>query len=121
MCFCPCQATDHNFIVVYLKDKRKLNVHTLVLAYFLTNTVEPNVFTIYKFNITKYTVATVPTEDDTLLLFEGMYCKLYEHCFFPQTLRVKFTSLDVFTHCCFSEKLPAAGNLALYSEGNDIK
>jgi hypothetical protein len=32
----------------------------------------------------------------------------------------KFTSLDVFT-LCFSEKLPAAGNLALYSEGNDIK
>ena len=28
--------------------------------------------------------------------------------------------LDVFT-LCFSEKLPVAGNLALYSEGNDIK
>ena len=56
----------------------------------------------------------------TLLLFEGMYCKQYGHCFFPQTLRVKFTSLDVFT-LCFGEKLPAAGNLALYSECNDIK
>ena len=28
--------------------------------------------------------------------------------------------LDVFT-LCLSEKLPVAGNLALYSEGNDIK
>ena len=37
--------------------------------------------------------------------------------FSPKSLRVKFTSLDVFT-LCFSEKLPAAGNLALHSEGN---
>jgi hypothetical protein len=59
-------------------------------------------------------------ETITLLLFEGMYCKQYGHCFFPLTLREKFTSLDVST-LCFSEKLPAAGNLALYSEGNDIK
>ena len=33
---------------------------------------------------------------------------------------MKFTSLDVLT-LCFNEKLPAAGNLASYSEGNDIK
>ena len=54
------------------------------------------------------------------MLFEGMYCKQNVHCFFPQTLWVTFTSLDVFT-LCFSEKLPAAGNLALYSKDNDIK
>ena len=35
-------------------------------------------------------------------------------------MREKFTSLNVLT-LCFNEKLPAAGNLALYSEGNDIK
>ena len=33
---------------------------------------------------------------------------------------VKLTSLDIFT-LCFSERLPVAGNLALYSKGNDIK
>ena len=55
----------------------------------------------------------------TLLLFEGKYCKQNAHCFFPQTLRVKFTSLDFFT-LCFSEKLPVAGNLVFILEGNDL-
>ena len=49
---------------------------------------------------------------DTLLLFEGFY----EHCVFPETLRVKFTSVDVLT-LCFSEKLPAADNLAFIFRG----
>ena len=49
-------------------------------------------------------------------LFEGMYCKQNGHCFFHQTLRVKFTSLDVLT-LCFNEKLPAAGNLAFIFRG----
>ena len=38
------------------------------------------------------------------------------HCFFSQTLRVKFTSVDVLI-LCFSEKLPAAGNLAFIFRG----
>ena len=32
---------------------------------------------------------------------------------------IKFTSLDVFT-LCFSEKLPAAGDLAFILESNDL-
>ena len=59
------------------------------------------------------------SNNTTLLLFEGMYCKQNAHCFFPWTLRVKFSNLDVISLCC-SEKLPAAGNLTFILEGNDL-
>ena len=46
------------------------------------------------------------------MLFEGILWTL----FFPLILRVKFTSVDVLT-LCFSEKLPATGNLAFKFRG----
>ena len=40
----------------------------------------------------------------------------YSECFSTGALRVKFTSVDVLT-LCFSEKLPAAGNLTFIFRG----
>ena len=49
----------------------------------------------------------------TLLLFEG---KMLKFVFFSENLRVKFTNVDALT-LCFSEKLPAAGNLDFVFRG----
>ena len=38
------------------------------------------------------------------------------HCFFPQIFRVKFTKVDALT-LCFSENLPATGDLAFIVRG----
>lgn len=38
---------------MYLKDMSKPNIYTLGYAYFLTNTVEPNVLTIFDLNAKK--------------------------------------------------------------------
>ena len=52
-----------------------------------------------------------------MLLFESILWTL----FFPLDFVGKIHySVDVLT-LCFSEKLPAAGNLAFNSEGNDIE
>ena len=51
----------------------------------------------------------------TLLRFEGILWTL----FFPLDLRVKFTGLDVLP-LCFSEKLPAAGDLFFIFQGQWI-
>ena len=39
--------------LVHLKEKSKPNIYTLGYAYFLTNTVEPNVLTIFDLNATQ--------------------------------------------------------------------
>ena len=49
---------------------------------------------------------------DTLLLFDGKMLGIV----FSLRLRVKFTIVDVLT-LCFSEKLPAAGNLTFIFRG----